>query len=98
MTQIETVLTTVVVVFVGTLLIAWVAAVIEGWRDDLRDRYTGSETRLQLIDLLGIAAWLALEIVCFVVGLLWALVMVYLAYEAAKSVRNWWHSGQHHKH
>lgn len=98
MTQIETVVTAVVIVLMGTLLIAWVAAVVEGWRDALRDRYTGSETRLQALDLLGILAWLVLEIVWFVLGLLWALLMVLIAYEAAKSVRDWWHSGERHKH
>lgn len=98
MSGIEIMLTTMVTVLVGTLLIAWIASVVAGWIDAFRYRYTSDKTSLKAIDILGVPTWLVLEISWFVMGLFVSLVTAFFAYEAAKSVRDWWHAGDRHKH
>ena len=98
MSGIGIMLTTMVTVLLGTLLIAWIASVVAGWIDTLRYRYTSDKTSLKAIDILGVPTWLALEITWFVVSVAVFLVTAFFAYEAAKSVRDWWHAGDRRKH
>lgn len=97
MTGIEIALTTIVAAIAGAMLIAWIVAVVEGWLDAFRSRYTGSHTRWKVIDLLGVPTWIALEIAWLALGLVVVLLNALLAYQAAKTVRDWWHAGEQHK-
>ncbi len=73
-----------------TLAIAeWVTSV----RDELRDRYASPRWKPVPIDIVAVPLWIALEIVCFVSGTAFALLKVFVAYQGAKGVRDWWHAG-----
>jgi hypothetical protein len=62
-------------------------------RDELRDRYGSRHWKPALIDMLALPLWIALELLCFIAGIAFALLMVFVAYQAAKGVRDWWHAG-----
>ena len=50
MTGIEIAVTTIIVAIAGAMLIAWIVAVVQGWLDAFRSRYTDSHTRWKAID------------------------------------------------
>lgn len=83
---------TVVSVF---LLIALTLKIVE-WvtsaRDELRDRYASARWKPIPIDIMAVPLWIVLEIICFIAGVAFALLMVFVAYQAAKGVRDWWHA------
>lgn len=88
------VLVTVVSVFALTALTLAIVAWVTSARDELRDRYVSRRWKPVAIDLMMVPLWLALELVCFVTALAFALLAVVVAYQAAKGVRDWWHAGR----
>jgi hypothetical protein len=84
---------TVIILFAAGALISMIVAWVEALRNELRDRFLGGRWDPDLIDLLVIPAWIALEIVCLAFILAFGLIAALLAYQAAKDVRDWWHAG-----
>lgn len=58
----------------------------------LRDRF-GEAEHFELADLALGPAWLVLELVCFIINIIVTLLMLWLAVDAARSARDWWHAG-----
>lgn len=84
-----TVLSLFMLIAVTMKIAEWVTAA----RDELRDRYASARWKPAPIDILAVPLWIALELLCFVAGIAFALLMVFVAYQAAKDVRDWWHAG-----
>ncbi len=70
-----------------------IAECVTSARDELRDRYTSERWKPVPIDIMAVPLWVALEILCFIAGIAFALLAALLAYQVAKGVRDWWHAG-----
>lgn len=81
------------IVLVVVAVIIEIAARVIMARDELRERYSGGRWEPTPIDFIGLPLWIALELICLVAALVFGLIMLFLAYEAAKSARDWWHAG-----
>jgi hypothetical protein len=84
-----TVLSLYLLIALALKIAEWVSAA----RDELRDRYGSTRWKPVPIDIIAVPLWIALELLCFVAGFAFALLMVFVAYQAAKGVRDWWHAG-----
>jgi hypothetical protein len=82
----------------GLLLLIVLAVKIAEWitsaRDELRDRYVGGRWNPVSIDFIAMPIWIALEIFCFLSAIVFGLIVLLLAYQAAKDFRDWWHAGE----
>jgi hypothetical protein len=84
---------TVLSLFLLFALTVKIAEWVISARDELRDRYVGSRWKPIPIDILALPLWIALELLCFVAGVAFALLMMIVAYQVAKGARDWWHAG-----
>ena len=85
---------TVVVIFSSIYVFNLIATWVINCRDALRERYTdegGWQARWP--DLLGVPLWFVLEVTCLLGALIGVVLTVWLVYEAARTVRDWWHAG-----
>lgn len=85
---------TVLCLFLLIVLTLKIAEWVASARDELRDRYVASRWKPAPIDIMAMPLWIALELLCFIAGVAFALLMVFVAYQAAKGVRDWWHVGE----
>ncbi len=81
-------------VFGAVLAVVRITDWVETARDELRDRYADDRWQPAAIDLIACPLWLALELLCLAGAIVFALLTIWLAYETAKGVRNWWHAGE----
>jgi multisubunit Na+/H+ antiporter MnhB subunit len=86
------VLTALTILGLAFVLIRLAWAVITA-RDELRDRYLGGRWKPATIDILALPCWLAIELLCLIVGIAFALLTVFIVYQTAKEFRDWWHNG-----
>lgn len=75
------------------IAIVKVAEWIASLRDELRGRYGHKRWKPAYVDLLGMPLWLSLELLCLIGSIVFTLLTIWVAYETAKGVRNWWHAG-----
>lgn len=87
------VIVTVLSIYMLIALALKIAEWVTSARDELRERYGDTRWKPVLIDILVVPLWIALELLCFVGGIALALLMVLLAYQVARGVRDWWHAG-----
>jgi len=62
-------------------------------RRDLRERYLHGQEASEWIDIGRVPAWLLVEVACVVITIVFGGLMLFTAYSAATSDRNWWHAG-----
>jgi hypothetical protein len=75
---------------IATVKIAeWIASL----RDELRGRYGDKRWKPAYIDMLVMPLWLSLELLCLIGSIVFTLMTIWVAYETAKTIRNWWHAG-----
>lgn len=86
------VLTAISILGLAFVLIRLARAVITA-RDELRGRYLGGRWNPAAIDILALPCWLALELLCLIVGIAIALLTAFVVYQTARDFRNWWHDG-----
>lgn len=85
---------TVIVLFAGIWAINALCNLTVSAKDSLRHRYTaGRLSQLGWRDIAGIPLWLVLEVVCLLASMLLALLICWIVYDTARSVRDWWHEG-----
>jgi hypothetical protein len=84
---------TVLSVFLLILLTLKIVEWVTSARGELRDRYANARWKPVPIDIMAVPLWIVLEILCFITGIAFALLMVFVAHQAATGVRDWWHSG-----
>jgi len=84
-----------VVILIGLrLLVVFVVDAVTRIRDALRGRYTGARWSPALVDLAGVPLWIVVELTCLVARLLFALVVLFIAYQALRRARDWWHAAK----
>ena len=86
--------TTVIVLFFAIWAINALCNLVVSAKDALRRRYMeGGVSGLCWYDIAGVPAWLVLEVVCLFAAMLIALLLCWMVYDTARSVRDWWHEG-----
>ena len=87
----------VIVAVLGLFLMIALTLKVAEWaisaREELRDRYASTRWKPVPIDVVALPLWIALELLCFVAGIAYTLLAVFVAYQTAKGVRDWWHAG-----
>ena len=85
--------TTVAILLCLQFLIVLVVQGVRSVRDGLRDRYLGGGWCPALLDIVGVPCWIALELMCLILGIAFAVLVVLIACQAVKRARDWWHAG-----
>jgi len=89
----EIVVKTILVIGGFVALAVNVAQWVVAARDELRDRYMRRAWTPASVDICALPIWLALEAICLIAGLAFALISAFVVYQAAKEFRDWWHEG-----
>lgn len=75
------------------MLVLKIVEVLHDLRDELRDRYCSTRFQPATADFIAMPLWLTLEVVCFATRVVLGLLLLLVAYQAAKGARDWWHAG-----
>lgn len=85
--------TTAATLLLSAVLVSRLVGWLQAWREALRARYGHPRWRPAGLDLLGLPLWWLIELLCLALALVFTLVGLFVAYQAARGLRDWWHAG-----